>query len=305
MAAGYAVVDVETTGFRAGGHDRVAEVAVVHLDPAGAVTGEWCTVVNPQRDLGPQHIHGITASQARRAPTFAGIAAELTEQLAGRVVVAHNLSFDLRFLTAEYARLGLDVPLSTASGLCTMLLSDQYLPATARSLAACCEAAGVTLTDAHSALHDARAAAGLMTCFLTRAQPAQPWQELVHDAARTPWPLVPASTGQVLRRDISHQSSSAHAESPEPATQGDFHLAVGDPVVFTGETREPREMWQQRAQAGGLTVNEYVTKRTRLVVAADPDSLSIKARKARDYGIPIVTEDAFAGILGQAAPEPA
>jgi len=36
----------------------------------------------------------------------------------------------------------------------------------------------------------------------------------------------------------------------------------------------------------------------RLVVAADPDSLSGKARKAVDYGIPIVTEAAFASMVG-------
>jgi len=40
-----------------------------------------------------------------------------------------------------------------------------------------------------------------------------------------------------------------------------------------------------------------VTKKVKLVVAADPDSLSGKARKATDYGIPIVTEDAFAVML--------
>jgi len=36
----------------------------------------------------------------------------------------------------------------------------------------------------------------------------------------------------------------------------------------------------------------------KLVVAADPDSLSGKARKARDCGIPVVTEDGFARLLG-------
>ena len=36
----------------------------------------------------------------------------------------------------------------------------------------------------------------------------------------------------------------------------------------------------------------------KLVVAADPDSLSGKARKARDYGIPVVTEDGFERIRG-------
>jgi len=40
-----------------------------------------------------------------------------------------------------------------------------------------------------------------------------------------------------------------------------------------------------------------VTKKVKLVVTADPDSLSGKARKAADYGIPIVTEEAFAAML--------
>ena len=41
-----------------------------------------------------------------------------------------------------------------------------------------------------------------------------------------------------------------------------------------------------------------MTKKVALVIAADPDSLSGKARKAADYGIPIVTEQAFARLLG-------
>jgi len=68
-----------------------------------------------------------------------------------------------------------------------------------------------------------------------------------------------------------------------------FTLAPGDEVVFTGQSDEPREVWEERARAAGLTVGVAVTKRrTRLVVAADPDSLSTKARLARRYGIPIV-----------------
>jgi len=36
----------------------------------------------------------------------------------------------------------------------------------------------------------------------------------------------------------------------------------------------------------------------KLVAAADPDSLSGKARKARDYGITIVSEEGLARLLG-------
>ena len=78
---------------------------------------------------------------------------------------------------------------------------------------------------------------------------------------------------------------------------GGFRLDPGDLVVFTGEMSVPRPVWEKRAEAAGLVPRSAVTKKVKLVVAADPDSLSGKARKATDYGIPIVTEDAFAVML--------
>lgn len=76
---GYAVVDVETTGFSPAWQDRVVEVAVVHVTSDGLVDGESCTLVNPGRDMGPQKVHGIAAADvlaarrrsARRGPTTA------------------------------------------------------------------------------------------------------------------------------------------------------------------------------------------------------------------------------------------
>lgn len=78
-----------------------------------------------------------------------------------------------------------------------------------------------------------------------------------------------------------------------------FTLEKGDIVVFTGQMSEPREFFEQRASAAGLVVGSSVTKKTSLVVAADPDSLSGKARKAGSYGIPVVAEGAFGTLLDQ------
>ena len=69
--------------------------------------------------------NGIRASDVRTAPTFADVAGDLVALLAGRVVVAHNLGFDTRFLRYEYDRLGVTVPLDVESGLCTMAMPSQ------------------------------------------------------------------------------------------------------------------------------------------------------------------------------------
>ncbi|NUT50453.1 MAG: hypothetical protein HOV94_24570 [Saccharothrix sp.] len=404
MVAGYAVVDVETTGLNPGWNHRVVEIAVVGVDPGGRVVDEWCTLVNPERDLGPRHVHGITAGEARRAPTFAEIAGDLGARLAGRLVVGHNVSFDLGFLLAEYRRAGVDAPLTADAGLCTMKLAGRYLTAGTRSLATCCDEAGIPLEQAHSALHDARAAAGLLGFFLRAAGRPEPWRDRLDRVVD--WPALPPPTGRVATRgavpgqpshflarlvdglpsvphpphadeylavldgalldrhlsdteqdeligvaaalgldradvtrlhrrylvalarrawadevvteeeehdlrlvavllgldadEAGHALSTARAEEPAAGAPewGGFRLDLGDQVVFTGQMSLPREVWEERATDAGLAVRDTVTKKTRLLVAADPDSLSGKAKKAGRYGIPVVAEDAFGRLLG-------
>jgi DNA polymerase-3 subunit epsilon len=398
----YAVIDLETTGLRSAWHDRVAEIGIVQLDAAGTVQQEWSTLINPDRDLGAQRVHGITAAQARRAPRFAQIAGDVVELLRGRVVVAHNLAFDGPFLASEYDLLGVSTPLGADSGLCTMRLAGWFLPGAGRSLASCCAAAGVELRNAHCALDDARAAAGLLRCYLAMAGPRPSWAGLVADAPSVPWPALsgygvppvdrdtaaqpaphflsrlvdrlprtnqPAADAylDVLDRalldgyisiaeadalvataadlglgpadlralhesylrdlacvaaeegplgpreyqdlllvsallaltpdhveDALRQARLARRDTVGPSR---FQLAAGDIVVFTGQTPEPREAWQDRAAAAGLVVAYNVTRKTRLVVAADPDTMSGKADRAHRYGIPVVHPAAFARLL--------
>ena len=72
-----------------------------------------------------------------------------------------------------------------------------------------------------------------------------------------------------------------------------WSLEAGDIVVFTGETAEPRETWERRATDAGLRVEDAVRAETRVVVAADIDTMSVKARKAHAYGIPVIDPTAF------------
>ena len=145
---GFAVIDLETTGFAYNRTDRVCEIGVVLVDPDGRREHAWTTLINPQRDLGAQHIHRIDASEARVAPTFAQVAGDLTDLLRGRVVTAHNSAFDAAFLAAEYARAGWPISLTAAGTVCTMRLAGEYLPGVGAKLAACCAHLGIPLTGA-------------------------------------------------------------------------------------------------------------------------------------------------------------
>ena len=400
------MVDVETTGLHPRGQ-RIVEVAVVHVSPDGEITGAWETLLNARRDLGPQHIHGITAAEILRAPTFERMAGELAALLRGRVLVAHDLRFDAGFLAAEYLRSGYEVPCAVEHGLCTMGLARRYLPGSGRSLADCCAAFGITILDAHRASADASAAAQLLAGYLTIGRSGTHWLDAMARASSLAWPPIP-STGAtwfprergrepqqhflsrlvqrlpdpglpeertaylamldqaLLDRHISvtedllavaaelgigrsaarelhafylrqlalvawadgvisdaesndlrmvgrllgvrpeevdlllaeSEPSAGAVQQPVRPVAGTFALNHGDLVVFTGEMSRPRSEWEEISAGRGLVPHRAVTKKVELVVAADPDSLSGKARKARDYGIPVVTEDGFARMLG-------
>jgi DNA polymerase-3 subunit epsilon len=183
---GFAVVDLETTGLYPS-MDRVVEIAIVHLNADAEVTDEFCTLVDPRRDVGPTRIHGVRASDVVGAPAFAAAAATVWSLLSARVLVAHNASFDVRFLDAEFSRCGVRLPPPPV--MCTMTLSSHYLPGLpARSLTSCCDAAHVELSQHHSAMHDARAAAGLLACFrAAHRQLPDSWRDALTQAAAAAW----------------------------------------------------------------------------------------------------------------------
>src|SRR5699024_7077723 len=191
---GYAVVDLETTGLHPALHDRIVEIGIVHVSPDGVVEDSWCTLVNPQRDLGPQDIHGIQAADVLGAPTFADIAGDVADRLQGRAFVAHNATFDARFMSSAYLDLGHVVPIDADTTLCTMRWTGRLLPHLPRTLAGCCAALDVPLEQHHSALADATATAALLGHLLRLTPPADlpPWAELLQHAEHAAWPAVPA-----------------------------------------------------------------------------------------------------------------
>lgn len=166
----YAVVDVETTGTRAGAGDRITEVAVVVVQ-RGEVMQRYETLVNPERSIPPMitALTHINWEMVKDAPRFGDICVELLDVLAGNVFVAHNADFDWRFISAEVAR---------ATGrrlesrrLCTVRLARKVLPhLPSRRLDSLAHHYGVEIVDRHRALGDADATARILLRLLREAQ---------------------------------------------------------------------------------------------------------------------------------------
>ena len=70
-------------------------------------------------------------------------------------------------------------------------------------------------------------------------------------------------------------------------------LEPGDLVVFTGFSEARKRELTSMAEARGLVVWSGIKKGVAAVIAQDPGSDSGKARKAREYGIPVVGDKAL------------
>jgi ATP-dependent Lhr-like helicase len=96
--------------------------------------------------------------------------------------------------------------------------------------------------------------------------------------------------------------------APVPVNGGGAARATGlagQTVCFTGALtchHDGELMTRQKATdlaaAAGLTVLPRVTKKLDLLVMADPDSMSGKAKQAREYGVRLIAETAFWEMIG-------
>ena len=77
-------------------------------------------------------------------------------------------------------------------------------------------------------------------------------------------------------------------------------LSPGVSVCFTGEMSVSRPELERRSVEAGLTLKGGVSKKLDLLVVADADSMSGKARKARELHIRIVSEPVFLRMLSNA-----
>jgi DNA polymerase-3 subunit epsilon len=150
------VIDFETTGLSTRGGDRVIEVGAVAIED-GQVTDSFQSLVNPGFAISPfiENYTHISNSMLSAAPVADVIFPQLHRFIGNSVMVAHNASFDQKFLDAELARVGY---LRTQPFLCSMRVARRLYPrAPNHKLGTLVRHARIPTTgDFHRALDDAQ-----------------------------------------------------------------------------------------------------------------------------------------------------
>jgi DNA polymerase III subunit epsilon len=99
------ILDFETTGLSAENGDRAIEIGAVRIEQ-GKITDRFQSLMNPGRRVDPfiESYTGITNAMLRDAPTCKEVMSKFADFIEDFDLVAHNASFDSRFLTAELRR---------------------------------------------------------------------------------------------------------------------------------------------------------------------------------------------------------
>lgn len=103
------VFDTETTGFDPTTGDKLVEIGAVELInhvPTGKTYHQY---INPERDVPEEvvKVHGLTTEFLKDYPVFADVAQDWIDFIGDDgILVAHNATFDMKFINFELKRLG-------------------------------------------------------------------------------------------------------------------------------------------------------------------------------------------------------
>jgi DNA polymerase-3 subunit epsilon len=153
------VFDTETTGLDPLTGDRITEIGCVEVIDFLPTGKSFHTYVNPQREVPKEvvEITGLTTEFLADKPLFGDVVDAFLEFVGDSRVVAHNASFDRKFVNAEleWAR---RPTLGDERFFDTLELARTMFPGSYNSLDALCKRFEISLEtrDKHGALIDAR-----------------------------------------------------------------------------------------------------------------------------------------------------
>ena len=162
----YAIIDIETTG-QSASNGKITEIAIF-VHNGIQITDSFSSLINPECYI-PGFITSLTGidnEMVSNAPKFYEVARRIVEMTQDKIFVAHNASFDYRFIQEEFKRLGYDYQRKT---MCTVRMGRKFLPGhKSYSLGKICDELGISISGRHRAAGDALATVKLLEIILEK-----------------------------------------------------------------------------------------------------------------------------------------
>ena len=229
--ARFTVVDLETTGGRAG-PGAIIEIGAWRMAGRRLVES-FQSLVRPYHAI-PRFVTGLTSisnEMVRAAPRIEEVLPAFREFLGDSVMVAHNAAFDFSFLDFEFRRIfgiGLNNPV-----LCTLRMARRFMPSLKRKrLDALAEHFGLSTEGRHRGLGDARMAAEILSIFIEMAEKIglTRLDRLIDDHQR-------GAAGRRIERHIAPEKIEALPTAPGVYL---MHNERGD-LLYVGKARRLKD----------------------------------------------------------------
>jgi len=145
-------LDIETTGLSISQGAKICEIAMLKICDGAETT--FNKLINPNQ-LIPEacsKIHGITDDMVKDSPKFSEVADEVAKFIDGFVLVCHNASFDLNFVSKEIMENYVKPP--EMYFIDTLTISRQYFSFASNKLGNIAEILDIEVKEQHRAMAD-------------------------------------------------------------------------------------------------------------------------------------------------------
>lgn len=283
----YCVIDLETTGYNAG-WDSIIELCAMRVRN-GAVSDKFVSLVNPNFPIPSfiENLTGISTDMVSSAPALEEVLSQYINFIGDDIVLGHNVTFDLNFLTFETARiLGHSF---INNYMDTLSLSRKVFPNTTNHRLATLAKELSLSSPAHRSEADCVTTKELYDLICKTA----------HDNNIDPFAKKYTSSTKLRAADITSSYDEFDESNP-------FYQKV---CVFTGALSFPRrKAMQMVADIGGIN-GDSVTKATDFLIVGNTDYVpnlkgakSSKLKKAETLiaegqDIKVLTEQTFLKLI--------
>lgn len=209
------VLDTETTGLDPNEGHRIVEIGALELMNHVATGRVYHVYINPERPMPSEAeaVHGLGDAFLADKPRFAEIAKAFAAFIGDAPLVIHNAAFDMRFINAEFGRVGLPA-LPHSRAIDTVAMARARFPGSPANLDALCRRFGVDNSgrEKHGALLDSELLAEVYLELRGGRQPDFGLAAVRVQASQGPREgYVPPPRPKPLRPRLTEAEAEAHA----------------------------------------------------------------------------------------------
>lgn len=226
------VFDTETTGVEPNKGDRVVEIGCVEILDHLPTGKTFHCHINPERDMPAEAfaVHGLSAAFLSDKPVFAAVAADFLSFIGDAPLVAHNAQFDVNFINAEFARIGI-APLDPSRIVDTLVIARRKHPGANNSLDGLCSRYSVDngKRTKHGALLDSEI---LAEVYLELRGGRQTGMDLSIDKT-TPQPRIAITpSGDARARSVRKAPLSSMLSADDIALHQGLVSSMGEKAIW-------------------------------------------------------------------------